>query len=74
MYGAYFPLRPLASRPEFRALRDKAGRRKRAVGAGFQFLLQPDEVSHDLQLKLPGAATAAFALSAVQVRPIKVSQ
>lgn len=30
--------------PGFRALRDKAGRRKGAVGAGFQFLLQSDEV------------------------------
>ena len=60
--------------PEFRALRDKAGRRKGAVGAGLQFLLQSDEVFLGLELKLRGAAAAAFALSAVHVRPIKVSQ
>ncbi len=60
--------------PGFRALRDKAGRRKGAVGAGFQLLLQFDEVSLGLELKLQGATAAAFALAAVHVRPIKVSQ
>jgi len=60
--------------PEFRALRDKAGRRKGAVGAGLQFLLQFDEFFLGMELKLQGATAAAFALSAVHVRPIKVSQ
>ncbi len=60
--------------PGFRALRDKAGRRKGAVGARFQFLLQFDEVFLGMKLKLQGGPAAAFALSAVQVRPIKVSQ
>jgi len=60
--------------PGFRALRDKAGRRKGAVGASIQLLLQFDEVSLGMELKLQGGPAAAFALSAVQVRPIKVSQ
>jgi len=60
--------------PGFRALRDKAGRRKGAIGAGLQLLLQLDEVFLGMELKLQGGPAAAFALSAVQVRPIKVSQ
>jgi len=36
--------------------------------------LQFDEVFLGMELKLQGGPAAAFALSAVQVRPIKVSQ
>lgn len=59
---------------ELRAFRDKAGRRKGAVGAGFQLLLQSDEVSLGLELKLQGATAAALTPAAAQVSPIKGSQ
>lgn len=59
--------------PGFRTFRYKAGRRKGAVGARLQFLLQFDEVTLGMELKLQDGPAAAFALAAVQIRPIKVS-
>ncbi|KAF0154404.1 MAG: hypothetical protein FD159_2600 [Syntrophaceae bacterium] len=56
------------------AFRDKAGGRKGAVSAGFQFLLQFDEVSLGVKLKLQGCPAAAFGAAAVQISPVKIFQ